>query len=57
MKKNIKQIKERLWRAEEVSAKTRVFDEVACLKPELNVLLDKEEKMWPMVPDSMAKEW
>jgi len=32
VKKIIKQIKERLWRAEEVLARTGVFDEVACLK-------------------------
>lgn len=46
MKKNIKQVKERLWRAKEVSTRTGVFDKVAHLKFELNVLLDKEEKLW-----------
>ncbi|KAL4627231.1 hypothetical protein ACB092_05G153400 [Castanea dentata] len=46
VKKSIKQTKDRLWRAEVASAKSGDFEEVDRLKRELNVLYDKEEKMW-----------
>ena len=45
-KKNIRQLKDQLWRAKEVSARFGNFEEVAQLKKELNVLLDKEEQLW-----------
>ena len=43
---SIKQTKDRLWRAKDVSVKSGKCDEVDRLKKELNVLYDKEEKMW-----------
>lgn len=46
VKNQIKQVKEKLWHAEEVSAKSGDNEEVIQLKKELNVLHDKEEKMW-----------
>jgi len=46
VKKHIKQVKEQLWHAKEVSARSRDHEEVVRLKKELNVLYDKEEKMW-----------
>lgn len=46
VQKNIRQLKDRLWRAKEVSARFGNSEEVAQLKKELNVLLDKEEQMW-----------
>ena len=39
-------MKEKLWHAEEVLARSRDHEEVIRLKKELNVLHDKEEKMW-----------
>ena len=39
-------MKEKLWHAEEVSARSGDHEEVIRLKKELNVLHDKEEKMW-----------
>ncbi|XP_050249301.1 uncharacterized protein LOC126696657 [Quercus robur] len=41
-----KEVKEKLWHAEEVSARSGDHEEVIRLKKELNVLHDKEEKMW-----------
>ena len=46
VKNNIKQTKDRLWRAEDDSARIGEFEEVDRLKRELNILYDKEEKMW-----------
>ena len=46
VKKRIKELKDRLWRAKDDSARSGNFEEVDCLKRELNVLYDKEEKMW-----------
>ena len=46
VQKNIKQIKDCLWRAEAASVKIGDYEEVARLKKDLNDLLDKEEKMW-----------
>ena len=46
VKKRIKELKDRLWRAEDDSARSGNFEEVDCLKRELNVLYDKEENMW-----------
>ena len=45
VQKNIRQLKDRLWRAKEVSARFGNSEEVAQLKEELNVLLDKEEQL------------
>ena len=39
-------MKDRLWRVEEVSTRSRDYGEVAKLKSELNALYDKEEQMW-----------
>ena len=39
-------MKEKLWHAEEVSARSGDHEEVIRLKKELNVLHDKDEKMW-----------
>ena len=46
VKNQIKQVKEKLWHAEEVLARSGDHEEVIRLKKELNVLHDKEEKMW-----------
>ena len=46
VQKNIRQLKDQLWRAKEVSARFGNSEEVVQLKKELNVLLDKEEQMW-----------
>ena len=46
VQKSIKQLKDRLWRAEEVSARSGNYEEVTQMKKELNILLDKEEEMW-----------
>ena len=46
VKKHIKELKDRLWRAEDDSVRSGNLEEVECLKRELNVLYDKEEKMW-----------
>ena len=46
MQKNIKQLKDQLWRAEEVPARSSFSGEMAQLRKELNILLDKEEQMW-----------
>lgn len=46
VQKNIKQIKDRLWMVEEVSTKTRVYEDVVRLKTELSDFYDKEEMMW-----------
>ena len=46
MQRSIKHTKDQLWRAEEASAKSRKYEEVNRLKRELNILYDKEEKMW-----------
>lgn len=35
-----------MWRGEDASARSEEFEEVDRLKRELNVLYDKEEKMW-----------
>ena len=35
-----------MWRAEDDSVRSGNLEEVECLKRELNVLYDKEEKMW-----------
>ena len=43
---SIKKLKDQLWRAEEDSIRSGVYNEVARLKFELLVLYDKEEKMW-----------
>ena len=45
VQKSIKQLKDRLWRAEEVSARSGNY-EVTQMKKELNILLDKEKQMW-----------
>ena len=45
VQKSIKQLKDRLWRAEEVSARSGNY-EVTQMKKELNILVDKEEQMW-----------
>lgn len=46
MQRSIKHTKDRFWRVEEASAKSRKYKEVDRLKRELNILYDKEEKMW-----------
>ena len=46
VKNQIKQVKEKLWHAKEVSVGSRDHEEVIRLKNELNVLHDIEEKMW-----------
>ena len=46
VQQNIKKTKDRLWRAEEVSARSGNYEEVAQLKKELYALYDKEDKMW-----------
>ena len=46
VQQNIKKTKDRLWRAEEVSARFGNYEEVAELKKELYALYDKEDKMW-----------
>lgn len=46
MQKSIKQLKDWLWRAEEVSARSGNYEEVTQMKKELNILLHKEEQMW-----------
>ena len=46
VKKRIKELKDTLWRAKDDSARSGNFEDVDCLKRELNVLYDKEEKMW-----------
>ena len=46
VKDQIKKKKELLWKAEEVSAKGGNHDMVVQLRRELNVLLDKENRMW-----------
>ena len=43
VQRNIKQVKDRLWRVEEVSTRSRDYGQVAKLKSELNALYDKEE--------------
>lgn len=44
--RQIKLVKEKLWRAEAASASSSNLEEVVHLKKELNCLYDKEEKMW-----------
>ena len=46
VQRSIKKLKDQLWRAKEDSVRSGVYNEVACLKSELLVLYDKEEKMW-----------
>ena len=46
VKNNIKQTKDRLWRAKDDSARIGELEEADRLKRELNILYDKEEKMW-----------
>ena len=46
VKKQIQQIKEMLWKAEERLVRENNYEEVLKLKSELNVLLDREEQMW-----------
>ena len=46
MKQQIKQVHDRLWQAEEVSARTGEHEEVIRIKLELNALYEKEVKMW-----------
>ena len=46
VQRSIKKLKDQLWRAEEDSVRSGVYNEVARLKSELLVLYDKEEKMW-----------
>lgn len=46
VKQQMKQAKDQLWHAEEVSARTGDLEEVIRIKMELNALFDKEEKMW-----------
>ena len=46
MQRNIKHIKDQLWKAEEASARFEEYEEVDRLKRESNVLYDKGEKMW-----------
>lgn len=42
----IKQTKELLWKAEEVSVRSGNLETVIRMKNELNKLYDKEERMW-----------
>uniref|UniRef100_A0A7N2MLN4 Uncharacterized protein n=2 Tax=Quercus lobata TaxID=97700 RepID=A0A7N2MLN4_QUELO len=46
VKQQIKQAKDQLWHAKEVSTRTGELEEVIRIKMELNALFDKEEKMW-----------
>lgn len=46
VQRNIKKLKEQLWKVEEDSARTGDYVEVAHLRSELSILHDKEEKMW-----------
>lgn len=49
MQKTIKILESRplwLWRTEKASARFGKYEEVDWLKRELNILYDKEEKMW-----------
>ena len=46
IKNRIKEARERLWVAEETSARSGVPQEVEIIRKELNQLLEKEEKMW-----------
>ena len=46
MKKNIKYVKDCLWKVEVASVSTGDHEEMIWLKKDLNDLLDKEEKMW-----------
>ena len=46
VKQQIKQVHDRLWQAEEVSARTGEHEEVIWIKLELNALYEKEVKMW-----------
>ena len=44
--RQIKKIKELLWKAEEDLVRTGDIQEVVRLKSELNLLIDREEQMW-----------
>ena len=44
--RQIKKVKELLWKAEEESVRTGDIQEVVRLKSELNLLIDREEQMW-----------
>lgn len=46
VKNQIRSKKEMLWRAEETLANGGNYDMVVQLRRELNVLLDKESRMW-----------
>ena len=46
VKKNIKYVKDCLWKVEVASVSTGDHEEMVWLKKDLNDLLDKEEKMW-----------
>lgn len=46
IKKQIKEVRERLWVVEEELVRSGAHEEVKNNKAELNKLLDKEEKMW-----------
>ena len=46
IKNQIKEARERLWVAEETSARSGVPQEVEIIRKELSQLLEKEEKMW-----------
>lgn len=46
MQRSIKHTKDLLWKAEEASARCGKYEEIDRLKRELNILYDKEEKMW-----------
>nr|POE67010.1 hypothetical protein CFP56_76325 [Quercus suber] len=50
----IKKTKELLWKAEEVSVRTGSIEEVSRLKKELNVLFDREERMWQQRYEDMG---
>ena len=46
IKNRIKETRERLWVAEETSARSGTHQEVENIRKDLNQLLEKEEKMW-----------
>ena len=46
MKQQIKQAKDQLWHAKEVSVRIGEHEEVFKIKKDLNAFYDKEEKMW-----------
>ena len=46
IKNRIKEVRERLWVAEETSTRSGTHLEVERIRKELNQLLEKEEKMW-----------